>query len=174
LRSGADSGFLHASMVEEQQRDSADVRLFPPAAPLVTVLLGAALDQIVPIRIGFLLPAPARYWIGGLVIAGALLGLGLWSVYLMRSGGQSENPWKPTSHIERRGPFRITRNPMYLQMVLICIGFAVLLANVWILVLTPFCAWTLQQLAIKPEEAYLERKFGEDYLAYKRAVRRWI
>jgi len=161
-------------MAEAPQKNSADVRIFPPAAPLVTVLLGVAIDILVPIKLEFLLPAPTRYWIGGIVIVGAFVGLGFWSVFLMRTGGQSENPWKPTSHIERRGPFRITRNPMYLQMVLICIGFAVLLANVWILVLTPFCAWTLQQLAIKPEEAYLERKFGDDYLAYKRSVRRWI
>ncbi len=161
-------------MAEAKPRDSADVRIFPPAAPLVTVLLGAALGQIIPIKLDFLLPAPLRYWIGGIIVLGALLGLGLWSVLLMRTSGQSENPWKPTLQIERRGPFRITRNPMYLQMVLICIGFAIALANVWILILTPFCALVLRRLAINPEEEYLERKFGEEYLAYKRRVRRWI
>jgi protein-S-isoprenylcysteine O-methyltransferase Ste14 len=93
---------------------------------------------------------------------------------LFRRGGQSENPWKPTPHIEERGPFRVTRNPMYLQMVFVCIGVAIALANWWILLITPITAWALQILAIKPEEEYLESKFGEEYLAYKRRVRRWF
>ena len=118
--------------------------------------------------------APESYWIGGAIVAGAVLGLGLWSVWLIRKSGQSENPWKPTTQVIQRGPFRITRNPMYLQMVLVCLGFAVALANLWILILTPLCAWLLQRLAILPEEKYLEDKFGEGYLAYKRSVRRWI
>jgi protein-S-isoprenylcysteine O-methyltransferase Ste14 len=49
-----------------------------------------------------------------------------------------------------------------------------MLMNWWVLVLTPVAAWMLQRLAILPEEAYLERKFGDDYLAYKRRVRRWL
>jgi protein-S-isoprenylcysteine O-methyltransferase Ste14 len=58
-------------------------------------------------------------------------------------------------------------------MVLVCIGIAVALMNLWILILTPICAWLLQELAVLPEEI-LERKFGENYLAYKRRVRRWL
>ena len=63
---------------------------------------------------------------------------------------------------------------MYLQMVLTCVGFSVILSNLWILALTPGCAVILQRFAILPEEAYLERKFGEPYLHYKRRVRRWL
>jgi protein-S-isoprenylcysteine O-methyltransferase Ste14 len=59
-------------------------------------------------------------------------------------------------------------------MVLICIGLSVVLMNWWLLALTPVVMWLLQRLAIEPEEAYLERKFGAVYLAYKRKVRRWI
>jgi protein-S-isoprenylcysteine O-methyltransferase Ste14 len=155
-------------------RDAAAVRVFPPAVPLLTVLVGVGLDQVWPIDLPFGFGAPESYWVGGAIVAGAVLGLGLWSVLLIRSSGQSENPWKPTTHVIQRGPFRITRNPMYLQMVLVCLGFAVALVNLWILILTPLCAWLLQTLAILPEEKYLEDKFGEAYLAYKRSVRRWI
>jgi protein-S-isoprenylcysteine O-methyltransferase Ste14 len=63
---------------------------------------------------------------------------------------------------------------MYLQMVLVCIGVAVIASSAWIIVLTPVCAWALDRIAIVPEEAYLERKFGASYLAYKRRVRRWL
>jgi len=157
-----------------EQKDAAAVRIAPPVIPLFTVLLGVGLNRVWPIDLGFALPTPERYWLGGVIVMGAFLGLGCWSVLLFRRGGQSENPWKPTPHIEERGPFRLTRNPMYLQMVLVCIGLAVVLMNWWVLVLTPVAGWLLQRFAILPEEAYLERKFGEAYLAYKGRVRRWL
>ena len=161
-------------MVPRQERDAAAVRIFPPAIPLLTVAAGVGLDRLWPMALGFDFPAPERYWVGGSIVAGAVLGLGWRSVVQLRRTGQSENPWKPTTEIVERGPFRFTRNPMYLQMVLVCIGIAVALMNLWILILTPACAWLLQRLAILPEERYLERKFGETYLAYKRRVRRWL
>ncbi len=154
--------------------DAAAVRVFPPGIPLAAILLGVGLNWLWPIHLGFSFPSPERYWLGGAIVAGAILVLGLWPVVLFRQGGQSENPWKPTPHIEERGPFRVTRNPMYLQMVLVCIGFSVVLMNWWILVLTPVAAWLLQRFVILPEETYLERKFGETYLSYKNRVRRWL
>ena len=99
-----------------------------------------------------------------------------------RGGGRGQGPGtfpaqqRPPGDpaIIERGPYRLTRNPMYLQMVVACIGVAIAFANTWILLLVPVCAWALQALAIIPEEQYLERKFGEHYLAYKKRVRRWI
>jgi len=158
----------------ETQHDAAKVRFFPPGIPLLTILIGVGLQRLWPIDPGFALPAPDRYYIGSAIIVGAILVFGLWPVVLFRKGGQSENPWKPTSHIETRGPYKFTRNPMYLQMVLVCIGVAIALSNWWILLLTPVAASALYSLAIKPEEAYLEEQFGENYLDYKRKVRRWI
>ena len=155
-------------------RDGAAVRFPPPLIPLFTILLGIGLSRLWPIRLGIDAPAPARYWAGGLIIAGAVFGLGLWPVVLFRRSGQSELPWTPTPSIVERGPYRFTRNPMYLHMVLVCLGVAVLLWNAWILLLVPLCAWALQRFAIRPEEAYLERKFGAGYLAYKQRVRRWL
>jgi protein-S-isoprenylcysteine O-methyltransferase Ste14 len=154
--------------------DAAAVRVFPPAIPLVMILTGVGLQYLWPIDIGVQIPTPLRYWVGGLIVAGAIVLLGGWSVLLMRRSGQSENPWKPTTQIIDRGPYRFTRNPMYLQMVVVCLGFAVLLANVWILILTPVCGWALQELAIRPEEKYLEGKFGKVYTDYQRRVRRWL
>lgn len=154
--------------------DAARVRVFPPGVPLITILLGQVLQRIWPIGQSVELPGFVRYGVGGLIVLGAILGLGLRAVRTMRATGQSENPWKPTPSIIESGPYRFTRNPMYLQLVILCVGFAVLLRNPWILLLTPAAAWVLQRFAILPEEQYLERKFGEGYLAYKRRVRRWI
>lgn len=157
-----------------QQGDAAAVRVFPPVVALVTILLGVFLDSTWSPGIELRIPAPLRYWVGGVIAGGAFLLLGAWSVFLMRRSGQSELPWKPTPSILSHGPYRITRNPMYLMLVLMCVGFAVMLANIWILILLPACIFVLQRYAILPEEEYLERKFGETYLAYKRRVRRWI
>ncbi|HKW93107.1 MAG TPA: isoprenylcysteine carboxylmethyltransferase family protein [Methylomirabilota bacterium] len=156
------------------ERDAAAVRIFPPAVPLLTILVGVGLNRVWPLDFGFVVPAPACYWVGGVIVVAAILGLGVWPVVLFRRSGQSENPWKPTSSIVARGPFRLTRNPMYLQMLIVCLGVAVMLTNGWIVVLTPIGAWVLQRLAILPEEAYLERKFGDAYVVYKRRVRRWL
>jgi protein-S-isoprenylcysteine O-methyltransferase Ste14 len=157
-----------------ESRDAAAVTVFPPAVPLVTILIGVALDRLWPLELWHGISAAACYWIGGALIAGPILGLGLYSVILVRRSGQSENPWKPTTEILDRGPFGFTRNPMYLQMVLVCVGVAMVLRNTWILLLVPLCVWALRRFAILPEEAYLERTFGERYLSYKRRVRRWI
>ncbi|MFU8814470.1 MAG: methyltransferase family protein [Pseudomonadales bacterium] len=156
-------------------RDAAAVRVFPPGVPLVTILAGVGLQYLLPTAFLFAaVPAAARYAVGGTLVIGAVLGLGLWSVVLMRRVGQSENPWTATTAIVEAGPFRVTRNPMYLQMVLVCIGVGIMLANLWILLLTPLCGWLLYRLVIVPEERYLEGKFGASYLAYKRRVRRWL
>ena len=161
-------------MESPQQKDSAAVRVFPPAVPLFTILIGIGLSRLAPINLGFALPKPERYWLGGLLVAGAFFGLGLWSAVFLRRTGQSENPWKPTTEIVESGPFRVTRNPIYLGMVVVCVGVAVILMDWWILTLTPVCAWLLQRFVILPEEAYLERKFGDTYLDYKSRVRRWL
>lgn len=156
------------------EEDAAKVRFFPPGIPLLAILIGSGLQSVAPLSFGYIPPTMERYIVGGTIAIGSILILGLWSVVLFRKGGQSENPWKPTPDIEVRGPFRFTRNPMYLQMVLVCVGVAVAFANYWILIFTPLVAWFLYICAIKPEEAYLEAKFGETYLAYKERVRRWI
>lgn len=114
-----------------------------------------------------------RYSVGGTIIAAALIGIGL-AVHLFRRSGQNPHPHTPTPSIVGTGPYRRTRNPMYLSMVLLCIGFAILLANPWILLLTPFGVVMLHRFAILPEEAYLEQKFGDAYLQYKQKVRRWL
>lgn len=158
----------------DEPRDAAAVLVFPPGVPLLTILMGVALNRLWPLESWFGPSPPASYWIGGAIVVAAILGFGFYSVTLVRRSGQSENPWKPTTEILDRGPFGLTRNPMYLQMVLACIGVAIMLRNTWILLLVPVCAWVLHRFAILQEEAYLERKFGERYLSYKRRVRRWI
>ncbi len=161
-------------MSETAEKDAAGVKLFPPGVPLVAILGGVLLDWLIPLDPGFTISPIFRYALGGAILVVAIGLIGFPAVRIMRSTGQSENPYKPTTEIVEQGPFRYTRNPMYLQMVIACIGFAVLLWNGWILILTPLCWAALHFFVILPEERYLERKFGTEYLAYKERVRRWI
>jgi protein-S-isoprenylcysteine O-methyltransferase Ste14 len=155
-------------------RDAAAVRVFPPGIPLAALLLGWGLQKVWPLRLQEWPGAALRPWLGWGIAIGALVLLGAWSVALFRLSGQDENPWKPTTEIVQRGPYRFTRNPMYLQMVLIVFGVGIATGNGWMLLLAPVTGWALQRWVIRPEEAYLEQKFGESYLAYKRRVRRWL
>jgi protein-S-isoprenylcysteine O-methyltransferase Ste14 len=160
-------------VVAEAEKDAAAVRIIPPLVPLVAILAGVALGRLWPIPAGAAFAGPAHRWIGGLIVAGAVA-FAAWAVVVMRRTGQSPNPTESTPEIIAHGPYVFSRNPMYLSMILLCLGFAVLLGNAWILLLTPVCGWVLYRLAILPEEAYLERKFGESFRSYRQRVRRWI
>lgn len=156
------------------ERDAARVRVFPPGIPLAIILISIGLNAVWPLDLGLAALPWLRYGVGGGIIILSVYVFGFRAVSTMRKTGQSENPYKTTTEIVESGPYAVTRNPMYLQMVLVCIGVAILLSNAWTLLLTPACAALLHALVIKPEEAYLERKFGATYLAYKARVRRWI
>jgi protein-S-isoprenylcysteine O-methyltransferase Ste14 len=83
-------------------------------------------------------------------------------------------PFKPSTALVVDGPYRISRNPIYLGMAALYIGLAFLLGWMWALLLLPVVLVAVDRLIIAREEPYLERKFGQDYVGYKRRVRRWI
>ena len=100
--------------------------------------------------------------------------LALWALRTMKAAGTNVHPAEPALALVRDGPFRFIRNPMYLALCLVQAGIGFLL-NDWITLLfvVPL-ALVLHFGVILPEERYLEAKFGEQYLALKRKVRRWI
>lgn len=152
--------------------DRPRVKGLPPlvfiAVLIVTMILESLWGTAVPVPM-----AGLRRWLAVLVLGFAgYLALGAW--WLMIRTGTHVDPRKPTRTIVARGPFRITRNPMYLCLVLVLLGIAILRWSPWFLLAAAFLGITLQRTAILPEEAYLEAKFGADYLAYKARVRRWL
>ena len=160
--------------METEIQKAAAVKFPPPVLPVVTIVAGHLLGRFIPVLSEYDLPTPARYWIGGLIAAAAVLTLVVWPARQFQQSGQDPKPWTPTPEIVVHGPFKFTRNPMYLGMIIFCIGFAVILSDVWILILTPVCGWLIYYFAIRHEEAYLEEKFGDAYRAYKTGVRRWV
>jgi protein-S-isoprenylcysteine O-methyltransferase Ste14 len=100
--------------------------------------------------------------------------LALHAVVVLKKHGSFIDTRKPTTQIVEDGPFRFSRNPMYLSLILVLFGFAVLLLSIWFMVAATVLWLVFNRIAVVPEEVYLEKKFGEQYTAYKSRVRRWI
>ena len=160
--------------METDNQNAAAVKFPPPFLPIATIVAGHILGRFMPMLSEYDLPTPARYWIGGLIAVASVLILVVWPARQFQQSGQDPKPWTPTPEMVVHGPYKFTRNPMYLGMLLFCIGFAIILSYLWILILTPVCGWLIYYFAIRHEEAYLEEKFGDAYRAYKAGVRRWI
>jgi len=159
---------------KDVDRSGAAVRFPPPIAGILTIFGGYAIGWFTPVLTAYQLDTPVRYWTGGLIVFLAGLVLGAWPIRLFRDTGQNATPWSETPEIVIKGPYKFTRNPMYLMMIFVCVGFAVILSEPWIMMLIPGLALVLYHIAIKHEETYLEEKFGESYVAYKNSVRRWL
>lgn len=154
----------------ENLPDRPDVIALPPLILAGTVALGLVLNFIWPAKF---LPRALAVPLGILVILGAV-GLGILAVREMFAAHTALDVRKPSTEIVTSGIFQKSRNPIYLGMVLLCVGIAVLVDSLWILILALPLAVILQKGVIEREETYLERKFGEKYLRYKASVRRWI
>jgi protein-S-isoprenylcysteine O-methyltransferase Ste14 len=150
--------------------DHPDVIALPPIIFLGCAVLGSLLQFIFPIRV-------MRYSVSlslGVVLAVVSAFLAIWAVRVMNAAGTNVRPDRPALTIVRSGPYRFTRNPMYLSLCLLQVALGFVLDG-WIpLLFTIPLMLILHFGVILREESYLEAKFGEQYLALKREVRRWI
>jgi protein-S-isoprenylcysteine O-methyltransferase Ste14 len=152
--------------------DTSGVRVLPPLIYAGMFLGGYALNRLVPLRLWGDPPPLARLVGWSLVGAGVLLGAS--AVVLFRRAGTTPNPTRPTTALVLHGPYRFTRNPMYVGLGLCYLGATLLVNSAWPLVLLPVLIGLVQRWVIAPEEAYLERRFGAEYRAYRTRVRRWL
>jgi protein-S-isoprenylcysteine O-methyltransferase Ste14 len=151
--------------------DIAHVIIRPPLAWALAVLAGLALNWLVPLPF---LPAdlPAG-WLGAMLF-GLALALFVWAIVTMTRAGTNVPTNLPTTTIVESGPYRLTRNPIYLGMILGLTGLAIAFDNLWLLMmLVPF-ALVIRYGVMAREETYLERKFGDVYRGYRSRVRRWL
>ena len=100
--------------------------------------------------------------------------LGLWSMLEFWHARTNPLPHKPSSSLVIVGPYRVTRNPMYVSLALLHVSFGFLLGIAWAFVVLPAVIFIVNIYVIRREESYLESKFGEQYRAYKKRVRRWL
>ncbi|MBL4623713.1 MAG: isoprenylcysteine carboxylmethyltransferase family protein, partial [Flavobacteriales bacterium] len=112
-------------------------------------------------------------WTAGILLLAGSIALALWTKYVMTRKGTTANSYKQSMVVVTNGPFRFSRNPMYLSINLLTIGLSFVFNDLILLILTGFAVLIIH-VVIKREERYLAKKFGEEYLRYKKRVRRWI
>lgn len=155
----------------EGQTDNPGVILLPPIIYLVPLFVGIALRfwKHFPMLPGSSFNAPF-----GLVLTFVGVFLMFAAVSAFKKFGEEPDPRTSTSNVVTAGPFKYSRNPMYLAFTVIYIGVTVAVNTWWPFIFLPFVLWMMYKGVIFREEAYLEQKFGEDYLKYKKSVRRWL
>ncbi len=152
------------------ERDKPGIRVPPPPIYLLALLLGLLLDRRA--HVPFLPRGVAR--ILGWPLVGGGMALAVWFARTMRSADTTMHINKPVSRVVQNGPFRYSRNPGYFSLTMLYAGIAVLRNALWAILLLPLVLYVMQRAVIEREERYLERTFGEEYLAYKARVRRWV
>ncbi len=145
-------------------------KLLPPAYFITYLLLAVGLHFVIPI-VKFI-RTPYNYT--GILLLGIGIWLNIWADKLFKKKGTTVNSFEKSSFFIEEGPFRFSRNPMYLGMVIILTGVAVLLGSI-----TPFLVpagffITMNVVFIPDEERAMEETFGEQFLDYKKRIRRWL
>jgi protein-S-isoprenylcysteine O-methyltransferase Ste14 len=142
----------------------------PPLIYFTGFLLAYALNRFYPIPMfGF----PLSIILALVAIIPSSV-LGLWSLLEFWRARTNPFPHKPSSFLVVDGPYRVTRNPMYLSLTLIYISLGFLLSISWAFIVLPLIMFIMNTYLIRREESYLEFRFGERYRAYKQQVRRWL
>ena len=150
----------------------AKVRFPPPLVFLGAILLGVIVQRMaVPLSLA--LAAGPRVAAGVLVLACGV-SLVVSARLLFKRTGQNPIPWKPTPELILQGPYRFTRNPMYLGATLFLMGLGFAVNNLWISLFAAPALLVVHFIAVLPEERYLAEKFGESYRSFLAQVRRYL
>jgi protein-S-isoprenylcysteine O-methyltransferase Ste14 len=154
----------------DESADHPDIIALPPLLYLAAFLVVLLLRWIRPWPI---LPPHLVPWVGiGLLLAG--LAIGIPGRLALRSAGTSVKPTQPTTAIVMQGPYRFTRNPLYVGLTCFFVGLTLAFDTGWgFVVLVPLLV-VMHFGVVRREESYLERKFGEEYRQYRGRVRRYL
>lgn len=152
------------------ESDHAQVLAPAPVFYAVFLLMGFLVGWIWPVALGPKNPLT----ILGFILIFLSVPIVLFAIIMMKRADTAFDARKSTTSIIKDGPFRFTRNPTYLSLTLLTVGLSLIFNSAWLLIGTAVATAITHFLVIKPEERYLMNKFGEDYSAYTRRVRRWI
>lgn len=151
-------------------RDNPGVIAFPPLLFSSILVAGLVLHWFLPLRP---LPGIVARPLGALLFIAGML-LASWGRKAMTAAGTNVHPGEPTLAIVTNGPFAHTRNPLYIAIIAVYLGAALLVNALWpVLLLVPLVVVTHLGI-VRREERYLEAKFGDGYRAYYARVRRWL
>lgn len=142
----------------------------PPMVYIAAIAIGWALGFVWP---SAFVPAGAAPWLGSVLVVIAVI-LFFYAGAEFRAAGTPVPGNRPTTRIVRTGPYRFSRNPIYLAFSVLQLGIAVWTDNLWLIATLALAIVVMTAVVIPREERYLEGKFGAEYLEYKSSVRRWM
>ena len=145
-------------------------RILPLVYMLAALSIMITLHKYVPGA--QVLHAPLRYL--GTVLVALSIAIVAWAIVLFRRAGTTIKPFRESSALVLEGPYRWSRNPIYVAMVGALVGVGVMLGSASPFVVIPVFAAVIDVAIIRGEEAALERSFGAAYAAYRGRVRRWL
>jgi len=150
--------------------DSPNVIVLPPVLYAAGLAVGLLLHWVAPRRI---FSSDAGYWIGGVFLAAGVV-VAIWGRREMEKAGTNVKPTQPTTALVATGPFRFSRNPLYVALTSIYLGVAMLANALWVLALLAPIVMVMHFGVIRREERYLDAKFGDGYRGYRSRVRRYL
>lgn len=145
-------------------------KIIPPVYFLVTVVTMAVFNYFAPIK--NILHPPVTYSGAIFIVIGLIITT--WSAVLFGKAGTAIKPFEESTHMVTQGMYQLTRNPMYLGMVVFLIGVALLFGTLTPFILIPIFILLIQTIFINNEEIVMEKTFGNEYREYKERVRRWL
>jgi len=154
-------------------QDRPNIIILPPIAFFAAVFLTFALGRWLSFGVLNDIPRLFLAVVGVVVMAVALL-ITMTGIFAFKRAGTNVNPYQPSLKIVRDGPYRFTRNPMYLGMILFTFGFGIAVATIWGLIVACLLWALLHWGVVLREEEYLTTKFGAAYSELLAATRRWL
>ena len=157
--------------MQKSSRDIAGVIAPPPLIYLGGLITGFAIQARLPLPL--LLPKGLRRFLGSLLLGGSIA-LIAGAMRKFQQAETSYHPNEPTTTLISEGPYRLTRNPLYLSLTMLYTAIALFGDAFWVMALLPVIVRVMNYGVIEREEHYLERKFGDQYLQYKGRTPRWF
>lgn len=151
--------------------DGPAFRIWPPVALGLPLTAGLVLSA----RAGDPLSVAntTTRWVGWALVVAFVLWNG-WTLAYMSTHRTAVLPGAATVLVLQTGPFRLSRNPLYVGLIALDVGWALLADSFWALLFVPIGVAALWWGAVRPEERYLSEKFGAEYDSYRTSVRRWL
>jgi protein-S-isoprenylcysteine O-methyltransferase Ste14 len=148
----------------------AQIRLIPPVVYFAPFTVTWALQWWRP----WTIPGGVALTVAGLALVAGGIALMLWAFFTLRRANTTVIPWEQVSAMVSTGPFRFSRNPIYLADAITYIGGSLLIRSWWPLLVLPGIVLVMRRMVIDREESYLSKRFGDGYGEYQLRVRRWL
>ncbi len=153
-------------------KDNPGIHIPPPLVYAASFFLSIWIQKMIPLSTNLFHTSAAT--MTGIVLIMIALFFNIPALYQFAKTRNTIVTIKPARSLQTKGIYGLTRNPMYLSLLLVYTGLSFLTGNWWTLLLLPVLFMVINQFIIKPEERYLKRAFGQTYLDYKKKVRRWL